>query len=65
MAEGGIVGNGLYNKDSVVARYAGGGSIALAGGKAVTRASSVNASDYTLGENRLTPSPITDQSIIR
>jgi hypothetical protein len=42
-AEGGIVGNGVYNKDSVVARYAGGGSIALAGGEAVTRASSVNA----------------------
>jgi hypothetical protein len=44
MAAGGIVGNGTYNKDSVVARYAGGGSIALAGGEAVTRASSVNAS---------------------
>jgi len=43
MAEGGIVGNGMYNKDSVVARYAGGGSIALAGGEAVTRAASVNA----------------------
>jgi hypothetical protein len=43
MAEGGIVGNGVFNKDSVVARYAGGGSIALAGGEAVTRASSVNA----------------------
>jgi hypothetical protein len=33
MAEGGIVGNGMFNKDSVVARYAGGGSIALAGGE--------------------------------
>jgi len=43
MAEGGIVGNGVYNKDSVRARYAGGGSIALAGGEAVTRATSVNA----------------------
>jgi hypothetical protein len=43
MAEGGIVGNGVFNRDSVVARYAGGGSIALAGGEAVTRASSVNA----------------------
>ena len=31
MADGGIVGNGSYNKDSVLARYAGGGSIALAG----------------------------------
>jgi hypothetical protein len=38
-----VVGNGVYNKDSVVTRYAGGGSIALAGGEAVTRASSVNA----------------------
>jgi hypothetical protein len=43
MADGGIVGNGTFNKDSVVARYANGGSIALAGGEAVTRASSVNA----------------------
>jgi hypothetical protein len=43
MAEGGFVGNGIYNKDSVLARYAGGGNIALAGGEAVTRASSVNA----------------------
>jgi hypothetical protein len=51
MPEGGIVGNGLYNEDSIVARYAGGRSIALAG------ASSVNASGYTLGEDRLTPSP--------
>jgi hypothetical protein len=49
MPEGGLVGNG--HKDSIVARYAGGGSIALAG------ASSVYASGYTLGEDRLTPSP--------
>lgn len=34
-AEGGFVGNGRYNRDSVVARYAGGGTIALAGGEAV------------------------------
>lgn len=40
---GGMVGNGRYNVDSVLARYAGGGNIALAGGEYVTRASSVNA----------------------
>lgn len=34
-ADGGMVGNGLYNVDSVLARYAGGGSIALAGGEYV------------------------------
>jgi hypothetical protein len=44
MAAGGIVGNGKYNVDSVMASYAGGGNIALAGGEYVTRASSVNAS---------------------
>jgi hypothetical protein len=64
MAEGGIVGNGLYNKDSVVARYSGGGSIALAGGEAVTRASSVNAS--TIGMlnhiNRTGSAPKSDNS---
>lgn len=34
-AEGGVVGNGLWGKDSVLARYAGGGAIALAGGEFV------------------------------
>ena len=34
-AEGGWIGNGIYNTDSVVARYAGGGSILLAGGEHV------------------------------
>lgn len=42
-ASGGMVGNGRYGIDSVLARYAGGGNIALAGGEYVTRASSVNA----------------------
>lgn len=41
-AGGGIVGNGIYDRDSVLARYAGGGNIALAGGEFVTRATSVN-----------------------
>jgi hypothetical protein len=67
MAEGGIVGNGVFNKDSVVARYAGGGSIALAGGEAVTRASSVNA--QTIGalnyinKNGKTPSNNNDDVV--
>lgn len=43
MAAGGIVGNGTYGVDSVMAKYAGGGNIALAGGEHVTKASSVNA----------------------
>lgn len=42
-ANGGIVGNGTYGVDSVRARYAGGGDIALAGGEFVTRAASVNS----------------------
>lgn len=41
-ATGGRVGNGIYNVDSVRARYAGGGDIMLAGGEHVTRATSVN-----------------------
>jgi hypothetical protein len=41
MAGGGIVGNGLFGIDSVLARYAGGGAIGLAGGEHVTRAPSV------------------------
>ena len=38
-----MVGNGIWDVDSVRARYAGGGDIALAGGEFVTRAPSVNA----------------------
>lgn len=34
-AGGGVVGNGIHNVDSVLARYAGGGTIALAGGEHV------------------------------
>lgn len=45
-AAGGRVGNGLYNADSVRARYAGGGDIMLAGGEAVTRATSVNSKTW-------------------
>ena len=42
-ATGGMVGNGIYDVDSVRARYAGGGDILLAGGEHVTRAGSVNS----------------------
>ncbi|MDF2797512.1 MAG: phage tail tape measure protein [Devosia sp.] len=41
-ANGGMVGNGIWDRDSVLARYAGGGAIALAGGEFVNRAPSVN-----------------------
>ncbi|MBB4267734.1 tape measure protein [Roseospira visakhapatnamensis] len=45
-AGGGVVGNGVWDVDSVMARYAGGGAIALAGGEFVVRAPSVT--DATL-----------------
>ncbi|WP_232302621.1 tape measure protein [Elstera litoralis] len=41
-AKGGAVGNGVWGVDSVRARYAGGGDIALAGGEFVITAPSVN-----------------------
>lgn len=64
-ANGGMVGNGLYNVDSVLARYAGGGNIALAGGEMVVRAPSVNARtapalDYI---NRTGSMPANDSSL--
>lgn len=34
-ANGGLIGNGLYDVDSVIARYSNGGNIALAGGEYV------------------------------
>lgn len=40
---GGLIGNGVYNVDSVLARFANGGAVALAGNEYVTRATSVNA----------------------
>ena len=40
-AGGGIIGNGLWNRDSVTARFAGGGDVMLAGGEFVARATSV------------------------
>ena len=65
-ADGGIVGNGIYDRDSVIARYAGGGNIALAGGEFVTRATSVNARtastlDYI---NRTGAAPGNDNSAV-
>jgi tape measure domain-containing protein len=38
LVDGGWVGNGIWNKDSVLASFAGGGAIALAGGEHVTNA---------------------------
>ncbi|WP_431861346.1 phage tail length tape measure family protein [Azospirillum sp.] len=40
---GGIVGNGVWGMDSVLARYAGGGEIALAGGEGVLTAAATAA----------------------
>lgn len=40
-AAGGVISNGVYDKDSVIARFATGGAVALAGGEHVTRATSV------------------------
>ncbi|WP_372090321.1 tape measure protein [Tistrella mobilis] len=40
-AAGGVISNGVYDRDSVIARFAGGGAVALAGGEHVTRATSV------------------------
>jgi len=42
-ANGGIVGNGIWNQDSVLARYAGGGNIALAGGEGIITAPAMAA----------------------
>jgi tape measure domain-containing protein len=56
LQSGGWVGNGAWNRDSVIAGYAGGGSIMLAGGEHVTNAvqaaryepilNSINTGDY-------------------
>ena len=43
---GGLIGNGIWNRDSVAARFANGGSVMLAGGEFVTRAPSVNSATY-------------------
>jgi len=40
---GGVVGNGVWGRDSVLARYAGGGLIALAGGEGVLTAAATAA----------------------
>lgn len=46
-AGGGVIGNGTWNRDSVVARYAGGGNVMLAGGEYLVRAPAV-AANYGL-----------------
>lgn len=60
-AGGGWVGNGLWNRDSVVASFAGGGNIGLAGGEHITNApmaaryapelNSINAGTYARNDN--------------
>jgi hypothetical protein len=62
MAAGGWVGNGVWNKDSVIAAYAGGGTIGLAGGEYVVNASQaaryadvlpgMNAGSYRANDNQ-------------
>jgi hypothetical protein len=59
---GGWVGNGTWNRDSVVASYAGGGSIGLAGGEYVVNAAQaaryadmlpgMNAGSYRANDNQ-------------
>lgn len=41
-ADGGVVANGIYNRDSVLARYADGGAVMLAGGEGVINASATS-----------------------
>lgn len=65
-AAGGMVGNGIWGQDSVLARYAGGGTIGLAGGEFISRAASVNS--RTLGTldyiNRTGAVPGNDNSAV-
>jgi hypothetical protein len=63
-ADGGYVGNGIHGIDSVMAKYAGGGNISLAGGEHVTRASSVNSNTRTSLDyiNRTGKTPGNDNS---
>ncbi len=65
-AAGGRVGNGLYNADSVRARYAGGGDIMLAGGEAVVRATSVTSQTWPMIDhiNRTGTVPGNDNSAL-
>lgn len=59
---GGIVGNGTYDVDSVLARFAGGGVVALAGGEHVTTARAVNTETSPILDhiNRTGRSPLGD-----
>ncbi len=50
--DGGIIGNGTWGRDSVIARYAGGGHIALAGGEYVMPADVTAAYRSTLDAMR-------------
>lgn len=66
-AAGGIIGNGVFNVDSVMARYAGGGNVMLAGGEHVTRATSVNNATYSTLDyiNRTGRVPGNDEGVSR
>lgn len=65
-SDGGIVGNGIYDRDSVLARYAGGGNIALAGGEQIIRATSVTATTRPFLDhvNRTGTVPSNDNSAV-
>ncbi|WP_416358230.1 hypothetical protein ACLNGM_10100 [Aureimonas phyllosphaerae] len=67
-AGGGVVGNGIWDRDSVLARYAGGGEIALAGGEGVINASAMNkpgVASMVARLNRGVPDPYPRTEMLR
>lgn len=61
-AGGGIIGNGLFGVDSVMARYEGGGSVALAGGEYVMPAAQTASNLPALNAMRAGRSASNDNS---
>ncbi|CAH1670799.1 MULTISPECIES: tape measure protein [unclassified Chelatococcus] len=61
-ARGGLIGNGIFDVDSVIARYAGGGNIALAGGEYVMPAHQTRANLPVLEAMRTGRAPANDDS---
>ncbi|CAH1658743.1 hypothetical protein CHELA1G11_12863 [Hyphomicrobiales bacterium] len=61
-ARGGLIGNGIFDVDSVIARYAGGGNIALAGGEYVMPANQTRANLPVLEAMRAGRAPANDDS---
>ncbi|MBS7741437.1 MULTISPECIES: phage tail length tape measure family protein [unclassified Chelatococcus] len=61
-ARGGLIGNGIFDVDSVIARYAGGGNIALAGGEYVMPAHQTRANLPVLEAMRSGRAPANDDS---